>query len=303
MLAECIENLRIKEDGVYVDATLGGGGHSLQICRRLGSGGTLIAIDQDLEAVYRGMRTLSGYVDRVTIVKENFSKINSILDRLEVNKVDGFILDLGVSSFQLDEPSRGFSYMRAGPLDMRMNKEGRRTAYDIVNTYGEDELCRVIGEYGEENWARRISKFICEARSVKPISDTAELVAVIKRAVPRAAREERQHPAKRTFQAIRIELNQELSILEDALRDMVERLERGGRICVISFHSKEDRIVKSTFKNLETGCECPRDFPVCVCGREPSVRIINKKPILPSAVELENNSRSRSAKLRVAEKI
>jgi 16S rRNA (cytosine1402-N4)-methyltransferase len=302
MPEEAINFLKIKPCGTYIDATLGGGGHSLRVCQQLGPEGTLVAIDRDLDAVHRGMRVLAGY-EQAIIVKENFAEIQNILNALGLRQVDGFLLDLGVSSYQLDEPSRGFSYMHGGPLDMRMDRQTKATAYDIVNGYPEEKLYRVIRDYGEEHWARRVAQFICQARLEAPIATTGALVSVIKKAIPRDAREEGQHPAKRTFQAIRIELNQELTILGQALRSMVERLNTGGRICVLTFHSLEDRIVKNTFRDLADPCKCPRDLPVCVCGLRPSVKILTKKPVLPSPAELASNSRARSAKLRVAEKI
>ena len=300
---ESIEGLQIKPDGVYVDGTLGGAGHSLEICRRLSTNGRLIGIDQDAEAIENGKIRLASYIDQVTLVRDNFKNIDHVLEDLQIEKVDGILLDLGVSSYQLDEGSRGFSYMQDAPLDMRMDQRQTKSAFEVVNTYSAAELDRVLRDYGEERWSKRIAQFIVDARKNQSIATTGELVGIIKKAIPKKAREDGPHPAKRSFQAIRIEVNGELDILEKAISDMVERLNVGGRICVITFHSLEDRIVKQAFKTLENPCICPKDFPVCVCGRKPKVKIITRKPILPGEEELEDNPRARSAKLRIAERI
>ncbi|MBQ7718594.1 MAG: 16S rRNA (cytosine(1402)-N(4))-methyltransferase RsmH [Clostridia bacterium] len=293
----------MRGNGIYVDMTLGGGGHSGEILKR---GGRLIGIDQDSDAIEAAKKYFSSInikEDRFSLVKSNFSEIKTVLDGLDIKEVDGIIADLGVSSYQLDEPGRGFSYMHDAPLDMRMDRDGDFSAETVVNEYGEDKLAEIIFSYGEERWAKRIAQFIAEARKDKRITTTGELVSIIKAAVPKGARQDGPHPAKRTFQAIRIEVNGELKILENAVKDAVSTLKDGGRIGIITFHSLEDRIVKNTFKELSVGCVCPPDFPVCQCGRTPQVKIITKKPILPSADELEANPRSRSAKLRIAEKI
>ena len=300
---ESIEGLRVTGSGIYVDGTLGGAGHSREICLRLNEGGRLIGIDQDEEAIENGKIKLASFGDKVTLVRDNFKNISAILDDLNIEKADGFLLDLGVSSRQLDEAERGFSYMQDAPLDMRMDQRQTKSAYEVVNTYPAAELERILRDYGEERWARRIAEFIVDARKETPIQTTGALVEIIKKAIPKKARETGPHPAKRSFQAIRIEVNGELTILEKAISDMVDRLNTGGRICVITFHSLEDRIVKQTFKTLEDPCICPKEFPVCVCGRKPKIRIITKKPILPGTEELEGNPRARSAKLRIAERI
>ena len=301
LLKECIEGLNIKPNGIYVDGTLGGGGHSFKILQLL-ENGKLIGIDQDTDALKAATERLKIFEDKFVPVHRNFSEIETVLDELGIKKIDGLLLDLGVSSFQLDEAERGFSYMNDGKLDMRMNQSDTLTAYDIVNTYSERKLTSIINEYGEENWANRIAKFIIEARTEKPIETTFELVEVIKKAIPAAARKDGPHPAKRTFQAIRIEVNNELKIIEETIEATVKRLNKGGRIAIITFHSLEDRIVKTAYKNLAQGCTCPPEFPVCICGGKPKVKIISKKPILPSDEEVEMNPRARSAKLRVAEK-
>ncbi len=299
---ECIRNLEIRPDGVYVDGTLGGAGHAAEICRRLSPQGRFIGIDQDEEAVQAGKERLAGFPN-VTIVRDNFRNFKSIIRELGVQQVNGVLLDLGVSSKQLDDPERGFSYMQDAPLDMRMDERAAFSAYNVVNEYSKEELRRVLTEYGEERWASRIADFIAEARNTKPIETTGELVRIIKNAVPKGAREDGPHPAKRSFQAIRIEVNQELTILGQALDDMANLLAPGGRLCVITFHSLEDRIVKQTFKRLENPCTCPKTLPVCICGKKPVIRVITKKPIVPTEEELADNPRSRSAKLRVAEGI
>ena len=300
LLNECIDNLNIKPDGIYVDGTMGGGGHSLEIANRLTTG-RLICIDQDPNAHEAAGKRLAEYKDRITFVRDNFGNIKSILDSLGIEKIDGMLLDIGVSSHQLDEAERGFSYQQDAPLDMRMNPDRPFSAYDVVNGYDEDELDRVIFTYGEERWARRIAQFIVKERENKPIETTGELVDIIKKAVPKGARKDGPHPAKRTFQAIRIEVNGELEVLQRAIDDVAARLAVGGRLCIITFHSLEDRIVKEAFRKQENPCICPPQFPVCVCGKKPLGRVITRKPILPSKEELEENPRSRSAKLRVLE--
>ncbi len=304
LLNECIDNLIIEPDGVYCDCTLGGGGHSYEIAKRLNKNGLLIGIDQDTDALEASSERLKKF-DNIKYVHSNFSDIKNIVEGLGLGQdsVNGFLLDLGVSSHQLDEADRGFSYNHDAPLDMRMDVTCPLSADKVVNEYTEDELYRIIRDYGEERWAKRIAQFIVKERSIKPIETTFELVSVIKKAVPKKARADGPHPAKRTFQAIRIEVNNELGILEDAVNDMVELLKPKGRICIITFHSLEDRIVKNVFRKLENPCTCPRDFPVCVCGKKPQVRIITRKPIIPDDKELEYNHRSRSAKLRVVEKL
>ena len=300
LLNEGIDNLNIRPDGIYVDGTMGGGGHSLEIAKRLTTG-RLICIDQDPNAHEAAGKRLAEYKDRITFVRDNFGNIKSILDSLGIEKIDGMLLDIGVSSHQLDEAERGFSYQQDAPLDMRMNPDRPFSAYDVVNGYDEDELDRVIFTYGEERWARRIAQFIVKEREAKPIETTGELVDIIKKAVPKGARKDGPHPAKRTFQAIRIEVNGELEVLQRAIDDVAARLAVGGRLCIITFHSLEDRIVKEAFRKQENPCICPPQFPVCVCGKKPLGRVITRKPILPSKEELEENPRSRSAKLRVLE--
>ena len=300
LLNECIDNLNIRPDGIYVDGTMGGGGHSLEIAKRLTTG-RLICIDQDPNGHEAEGKRLAEYKDRITFVRDNFGNIANILDSLGIEKIDGMLLDIGVSSHQLDEAERGFSYQQDAPLDMRMNPDRPFSAYDVVNGYDEDELDRVIFTYGEERWARRIAQFIVKEREAKPIETTGELVDIIKKAVPKGARKDGPHPAKRTFQAIRIEVNGELEVLQRAIDDVAARLAVGGRLCIITFHSLEDRIVKEAFRKQENPCICPPQFPVCVCGKKPLGRVITRKPILPSKEELEENPRSRSAKLRVLE--
>ncbi len=302
LLDECIEALHIRPDGLYADGTTGGGGHSLEIVKRLKSG-RLLCIDQDDFAQQRARERLAEYLEKITFVKDNFKNIRRILAEQRMDGLDGMLLDLGVSSFQLDDGARGFSYQKEAPLDMRMDKQQRLTAREVVNEYSWEELTRVIREYGEEKFAPRIATRICEARRTAPVERTTELAELVKEAIPAAARREGGHPAKRTFQAIRIEVNGELSILRQAVLDIAEELKSGGRLAVITFHSLEDRIVKSAFAELASGCTCPKDFPVCVCGKKPRAKILTKKPILPSAEELAENNRARSAKLRVLEKI
>ena len=302
LLEECIENLQIKQDGIYVDGTMGGGGHSLAICKRLTTG-RLIAIDQDLYAHQAAKKRLKDHLQKVTFVHDNFGKIKEILQSLNITAVGGILLDIGVSSHQLDESKRGFSYQQDAPLDMRMDSTSKFCAYDVVNTYSEERLNKIIFEYGEERWAKRIAKFIVEQRKQKPIETTAELVDCIKKAVPKGARKDGPHPAKRTFQAIRIEVNQELEMLEKVIFEAVELLKPKGRLCIITFHSLEDRIVKNAFRLQENPCTCPKEFPVCVCGKKPKAKVITRKPIVPSQQEQQQNHRCRSAKLRVLEGI
>lgn len=301
LLKECIEGLNIKPNGIYVDGTLGGGGHSFKILQLLDKG-ILIGVDQDTDALKAATEKLKIFEGKFIPYHSNFSKITQVLEDLKIKKIDGLLLDLGVSSFQLDEAERGFSYMNDGKLDMRMNQNDAFTAYDVINSYSEQQLTSVISDYGEENWANRIAKFIIEERANKPIETTFELVDVIKKAIPAGARKDGPHPAKRTFQAIRIEVNNELKIIEQTIESAVENMNKGGRIVIITFHSLEDRIVKNAFKKLAQGCTCPPEFPVCICGGKPIVKIITKKPILPSEQEIESNPRARSAKLRIAEK-
>jgi 16S rRNA (cytosine1402-N4)-methyltransferase len=301
LLKETIEKLDIKKNGIYIDCTLGGGGHSSEILKRLDKKGTLIGIDQDIEAINASKERLKEY-DNVIYVHDNFYNIKNILDDLNIEKVDGILMDLGVSSYQLDKAERGFSYMKDAPLDMRMNRDQVLSAYDVVNSYKMEDIQRVIRNYGEDRFARRIAKCIVEEREKSPIKTTFELVDIIKKAVPMKL-QKNGHPAKKTFQAIRIEVNSELRILDNALDDAIDRLKVGGRIAVITFHSLEDRKVKVKFRQLENPCTCPPDFPVCVCGKVPIIKIINKKPIEPNEEEKEKNTRSRSAKLRTAEKI
>lgn len=302
LLNECIEGLNIKENGIYVDGTLGGGGHSSHIAAKLTTG-RLIGIDQDTDAIQAASKRLEPYKNVFTAVHSNFYNVREVLDNLGIEKADGFLLDLGVSSYQLDEADRGFSYMHDAPLDMRMNRENEYSAWNVVNEKSEKELNDIIFKYGEEKWAKRIAQFIVQERAIKPIETTYELVEVIKKAVPKGARRDGPHPAKRTFQAIRIEVNGELAILDKTVDDMVASLNPGGRLCIITFHSLEDRIIKNAMKRHENPCVCPPEFPVCVCGKKPDGKVITRKPILPSDEELELNPRSRSAKLRILERI
>lgn len=302
LLYETIENLNIKPNGIYVDGTLGGGGHSYEIAKLLTTG-RLIGIDQDEAAINAAGERLSQFKNNVTIVRSNYSEIKRVLTEIGVHKVDGILLDLGVSSYQLDTPERGFSYKEDAPLDMRMDTRNTKTAKDIVNTYSEMELFRIIRDYGEDNFAKNIAKHIVRMREEKPIETTYELTEAIKAAIPMKLRVNTGHPAKRTFQAIRIELNQELEVLKNTLQDMIELLAPGGRLCIITFHSLEDRIVKSNFRMNEKPCTCPPNFPVCVCGKKPLGKVITRKPILPSEQELLENKRAKSSKLRVFEKI
>lgn len=302
LLNECIDGLNIKENGIYLDGTLGGAGHSSEIVKRLKSPGFLIGVDQDMNAINASKEKLKQFKN-VTYIHNNFSNIKAILEELNIDGVDGILLDLGVSSHQLDVPERGFSYMNDAPLDMRMDMTADFSARDVVNGYTRDELFRVIRDYGEEKWASRIAEFIVRERSNKAIETTFELVEIIKAAIPAAARREGPHPAKRTFQAIRIEVNKELEILKNAINDCISVLNPGGRLCIITFHSLEDRIVKNVYKDRENPCTCPPSFPVCVCGKKPDIKVITKKPVVPTDKELDANPRSRSAKLRIAEKI
>jgi 16S rRNA (cytosine1402-N4)-methyltransferase len=305
LLDECLENLNIKQNGVYIDATLGGAGHSKEILKRLGKSGLLLGIDQDdfaLETSTKRLSELAGQAKFMT-AKGNFRDIKSICQEHGIETVDGILIDLGVSSHQLDEAERGFSYQKDAPLDMRMDRQQALTAYDIVNTYSESQLGEIIKEYGEENWWSRIADFIVKARKESPIETTQQLVDIIKAAIPSSARREGPHPAKRTFQALRIEVNDELGALEQVVDDAIDMLKSGGRLCIITFHSLEDRIVKNGFRNKEKPCTCPPSFPVCICGKEAVIKIITRKPILPGKIELSENPRSRSAKLRVAEKL
>ena len=303
LLEETIENLDIKADGIYVDGTLGGGGHSYEICKRRGDGGRLIGIDQDAAAIEAGTKRLEPFSDKVTVVRSNYCDMHQVLDGLGIPAVDGIVLDLGVSSYQLDTADRGFSYREDAPLDMRMDQRQTLTARDIVNEYSEMKLYQIIRDYGEDKFAQNIAKHIVAARQQKPIETTLELAEIIKRAIPMKVRAVGGHPAKRTFQAIRIELNHELEVLQNSIDDMISLLNDGGRLCIITFHSLEDRIVKSIFRKNENPCECPPSFPVCVCGKVSQGKVVTRKPILPSAEELEVNSRSKSAKLRVFMKV
>lgn len=301
LLNECLDALNIKDDGIYVDCTLGGAGHSSHILQRLSKDGLLVGIDQDTDALKAAGERLKEYENK-KLVHNNFHNIDSILEELEIPKVDGILMDLGVSSYQLDEGERGFSYMKDAPLDMRMNRDREFSAYDIVNSYSMEDLWRIIRDYGEEKFAKRVAEFIVNRREEKPIETTLELVDIIKAAIPAKARREGPHPAKRTFQAIRIEVNGELEILNKAIEDGVNRLNKGGRMAIITFHSLEDRIVKLKFRELANPCTCPKEFPICVCGKKPLVKLISRKAIEPSKEEVEENPRSRSAKLRVIER-
>ncbi|MEY8403637.1 16S rRNA (cytosine(1402)-N(4))-methyltransferase RsmH [Oscillospiraceae bacterium 44-34] len=302
LLDECVEALNIRPDGVYLDGTLGRAGHSREIVRRL-TAGRLICVDRDQAALDAARERLAPWLDRVTLVHSNFDRVDDILDELSLPAVDGMLFDLGVSSPQLDDGSRGFSYMAGAPLDMRMDREEGLTAAGVVNAWSQEELRRIISQYGEERYAPQIAGAIVRHRTDKPIETTLELVEIIKSAMPGKALREKQHPAKRTFQAIRIAVNDELSSVDRMLQRAVPRLRPGGRLAVITFHSLEDRIVKTGLAGFARGCTCPPDFPVCVCGRTPDIRLVNRKPVLPSKEEIEENPRARSAKLRVAEKL
>lgn len=301
---ETIENLNIKPDGIYVDGTLGGGGHAYQVALRLSEKGRLIGIDQDADAIAAAGERLREFGDKITIIRSNYANMKEELHRIGVGKVDGIVLDLGVSSFQLDTPERGFTYRdENAPLDMRMDDRQSLTAKDIVNGYSEMDLYRIIRDYGEDKFAKNIAKHIVQERAKKPIETTGELTEIIRASIPMKVQVTGGHPAKRTFQAIRIELNKELEVLQNNLDDMIDLLNPGGRICIITFHSLEDRIVKTNFKRNENPCTCPSDFPVCVCGKKSKGKVVTRKPILPSEEELEVNSRSKSAKLRVFERV
>lgn len=303
LLHETIENLNIKPDGIYVDGTLGGAGHSLEIVKRLSDKGRLIGIDQDADAIAAAKERLSNYASKVTIVRSNYAAMKDELLKLGITKVDGILLDLGVSSFQLDTPERGFTYRETdAPLDMRMDQRQTLTAKDIVNDYSEQDLYRIIRDFGEDRFAKNIAKHIVEARKTKEITTTGELREIIKASIPMKVQKSGGHPAKRTFQAIRIELNKELEVLQDNLDTMIDLLDEGGRFCIITFHSLEDRIVKTSFRKNENPCTCPKEFPVCVCGKVSKGQVVTRKPILPSEEELCYNKRSKSAKLRVFER-
>ena len=302
LLNESIDNLHIRDGYTYIDCTTGSGSHSFQIAKRMGPHSRLICIDRDTTALEAARLRLVAFADQITFIHDNFGNLQNILDEHHVDNLGGVLMDLGCSSPQLDTASRGFSYQHNAPLDMRMDQEQSLTAYDVVNGYSEAELKRIIYTYGEEHFAARIASAILRQREKAPIETTHELAELIKQSIPAAARAEGHHPAKRTFQAIRIEVNHELDAIEPAIRAAAARMTSGGRIAAISFHSLEDRLVKSTYASLASGCTCPRDFPVCVCGKKPIISVLTKKPILPSAEELEANPRSRSAKLRIAEK-
>ena len=302
LLEETVDGLNIKPDGIYVDGTLGGGGHAYEVCSRLNDKGRFIGIDQDEAAIEAASARLRDFGERVTIVRSNYCDMRSRLQELGIDKVDGIVLDLGVSSYQLDTAERGFSYRVDAPLDMRMDRRQEMTARDIVNDYSEMDLFRIIRDYGEDKFAKNIAKHIVMEREKGPIETTGQLIEIIKRAIPMKFQKTAGHPAKRTFQAIRIELNKELEVLRENLDDMIDLLNKDGRICIITFHSLEDRIVKTIFRKAENPCICPSHFPVCVCGNVPKGKVVTKKPILPSDGELEENSRSKSAKLRVFER-
>ena len=303
LLDECIEALNIRNGFTYVDCTAGGGGHSLEIAKRMGKDSRLICFDQDTDAIKAASERLRDFESQVTFINENFSSLDRVLNELGVENLGGVLADLGCSSYQFDTPERGFSYMNDAPLDMRMNTDAPLSAYNVVNEYSEYDLKRIINDYGEERFAGKIAREICKARCEKKIETTLELSSIIKNAIPAASRADGPHPAKRSFQAIRIEVNAELDVISPMITAAAERMLEGGRIAIISFHSLEDRIVKQAFKELATGCTCPRDFPVCVCGKQPILKEITKKPILPTDTELKENPRSRSAKLRIAEKL
>lgn len=303
LLQECIDALNIRPDGIYLDGTLGGAGHSSQIARRLTEGGRLIGVDRDRTALAAAKERLAPYADRVTLVHSNFAEIDAILDSLGIPAVDGMLFDLGVSSPQLDDVSRGFSYMADAPLDMRMDKDDALTAGEVVNTWPQGELRRILYDYGEERYAPQIAAAICRAREKAPVETTLELVDIIRSAMPAQALREKQHPAKRSFQAIRIAVNDELGAVSRMMQAAVGRLNPGGRLAVITFHSLEDRIVKSEMQQAARGCTCPPEFPVCICGKKPLVKLVTRKPIVSGPAELEENPRARSAKLRVAEKL
>ena len=303
LLYETVDELNIKPDGIYVDGTLGGGGHSYEIAGRLSEGGRLIGIDQDEDAIKAASKRLEPYMDRVTIVRNNYCNMDKVLDELGIDKVDGIMLDLGVSSYQLDAADRGFTYNVDTALDMRMDQRQEITAKNIVNEYSEFDLYRIIRDYGEDRFAKNIAKHIVAARQEKPIEATFELNDIIKAAIPMKVRATGGHPSKRTYQAIRIELNKELEVLENSIDMMIDRLKPEGRLCIITFHSLEDRIVKTRFRNNENPCTCPPSFPACVCGKVPKGRVITRKPVVPTDEEINENSRSKSSKLRVFERV
>ncbi|MDO5392101.1 MAG: 16S rRNA (cytosine(1402)-N(4))-methyltransferase RsmH [Eubacteriales bacterium] len=302
LLEECIEGLNIKPDGIYVDGTLGGAGHASQVCKQLSAKGRFIGIDQDQDAIIAASERLGEYADRTTIIRSNYCRMVQELEKRGVYQVDGILLDLGVSSYQLDNAERGFTYREDVPLDMRMDQRQAKTARDIVNDYSESELFRIIRDYGEDKFAKNIAKHIVLARKESPIETTGQLNEIIKRAIPMKIRAKGGHPSKRTYQAIRIELNRELEVLRDSLDSMIDILNDGGRLCIITFHSLEDRIVKNIFRRNENPCTCPSNFPVCVCGKKTKGKVVTRKPILPSEEEMEQNPRSKSAKLRIFEK-
>ena len=302
LLHETVDGLNVKPDGIYVDATLGGGGHAFEVCSRLNDKGRFIGIDQDADAIEAARKRLAGFGEKVTIIRSNYRDMRPQLQKIGVDKVDGIVVDLGVSSYQLDTAERGFSYRVDAPLDMRMDQRQKTTARDIVNSYSEEELYRVIRDYGEDRFAKNIAKHIVAEREKGPVETTEQLNEIIRHAIPMKIRKTSGHPSKRTFQAIRIELNHELDVLKDSLEDMIDMLNPGGRICSITFHSLEDRIVKSLFRKSENPCTCPGHFPVCVCGKTSKGRVVTRKPILPSMEEMESNSRSKSAKLRIFER-
>lgn len=303
MLTQCIEGLNINPDGIYIDGTLGGGGHSLAICQQLSDKGMLIGIDRDADALEAAKSRLESCTCQKHFVQSNYSDVKQVLKELGIDKVDGALLDLGVSSFQIDNPERGFSYMNEAPLDMRMSQDDGFTAYEVVNKYSQKELTNLIHKYGEERWASRIAEFIVKERKEKPVETTFDLVDIIKAAVPKAVRRNGPHPAKRTFQAIRIEVNDELGQLERAVEEFCDILAPNGRLCIITFHSLEDRIVKDIFNKRVNPCTCPKEFPICVCGKVANIKKVTGKPAIPTPNEIDENPRSRSAKLRIAEKI
>ncbi len=302
LLHETVDGLNVRPDGIYVDATLGGGGHAYEVCSRLNDKGRFIGIDQDADAIKAAGERLAGFGEKVTIIRSNYRDMKPQLQSIGVDRVDGIVIDLGVSSYQLDTAERGFSYRVDAPLDMRMDQRQKMTAKDIVNDYSEAELYRVIRDYGEDRFAKNIAKHIVAERGKGPIETTEQLNEIIRHAIPMKIRKAAGHPSKRTFQAIRIELNHELDVLKDSLDDMIDMLNPGGRICIITFHSLEDKIVKSSFRKNENPCICPSHFPVCVCGRTSKGKVVTRKPILPSKEEMESNSRSKSAKLRIFER-
>ena len=302
LLQETIENLKIKPEGIYVDGTIGGAGHAVEVCKRLSGSGRLIGIDQDADAIEAARNRLIQYKDRVTILRGNYCNLTEMLKQEGIQSVDGILLDLGVSSHQLDDAERGFTYREDVPLDMRMDRRQALSAREVVNDYDEGELYRIIRDYGEERFAQSIARHICRARQEQPIVTTGQLTEIIRASIPAKARAGGGHPAKRTFQAIRIEVNRELEVLQDSLEGMIDFLNDGGRICVITFHSLEDRIVKNIFRKAENPCTCPPDFPVCVCGKKPKGIVVTRKPIVPSEEEMETNTRSKSSKLRVFER-